>query len=112
LLATLCVALSLGLVALGGADPTSGFYLRTLRIGRPMTKGGPILDTIAISCVFVDLRTLGIGRPTIIVGPVLDTVAVSYVCVAGAMCEECKHEFIVPCKCPLVYLLGCDTARL
>jgi hypothetical protein len=35
LLATLCVALSLAMFALGGADPTGGLFLRTLSIGRP-----------------------------------------------------------------------------
>jgi hypothetical protein len=56
LLGTLCVTSSL---ALGGADPTGGFCLRTL------------------SCC----------RPTAIVGPILDTVIVSH-CVAGASCVE------------------------
>jgi hypothetical protein len=31
---TLCVASSLALVALGGSDPSGGFRLRTLSIGR------------------------------------------------------------------------------
>jgi hypothetical protein len=34
LIDTLCVALSLALFALGGADPTGGFCLRTLSIDR------------------------------------------------------------------------------
>jgi hypothetical protein len=37
LLATLCAALSLTLFALGGADLTGGFCLRTLSFGRPTT---------------------------------------------------------------------------
>jgi hypothetical protein len=37
LLATLCVSLFLALFALGGANPTDGFCLRTLSFGRPMT---------------------------------------------------------------------------
>jgi hypothetical protein len=59
LLATLCVALSLTLFALGGADPTGGFCL----------------------------RNLSFSRHTIIVGATLDTVAVSHA-VDGAVCEE------------------------
>jgi hypothetical protein len=35
LLATLCVALSLTLVALGGSDPAGEFLLQSLSIGRP-----------------------------------------------------------------------------
>jgi hypothetical protein len=50
LLATRCVALSLTLFALGGADPTSWFCFQTLSFGRSMTIVGPILDTVAISC--------------------------------------------------------------
>jgi hypothetical protein len=37
LLATLSVALSLALFALGGADPTNRFCLGTLSLGRPTT---------------------------------------------------------------------------
>jgi hypothetical protein len=48
LLATLCVTLSLALFALGDADSTGGFCLRTLRFGRPMTNVGPILDVVVI----------------------------------------------------------------
>jgi hypothetical protein len=40
LLATLYVALSLILVALGGSDPTGGFYLQTLSFGRPHDNRG------------------------------------------------------------------------
>jgi hypothetical protein len=70
LLATLCVALSLALFALGGADPTCVFCLRTLSYSRPME----------------------------IVGPVLDTVVVSHA-IVGASCEELgayKHGFTAP----------------
>jgi hypothetical protein len=49
MLATLYVALSLALFALGGADSTGGFYLRTLSFGRPMIIMGPVLDTVVIS---------------------------------------------------------------
>jgi hypothetical protein len=40
LLDTLCIASSLALVALGGSDPTGGFYLRTQTIGRPLGNRG------------------------------------------------------------------------
>jgi hypothetical protein len=50
LLATLCVTLSLALFALGGADPTGGFSLRTLSFSRHTTIVGPILDTIVVFC--------------------------------------------------------------
>jgi hypothetical protein len=36
------------LFALGGADPTGGFYLRTDSFSRPTTIMGLILDTVAI----------------------------------------------------------------
>jgi hypothetical protein len=48
LLATLCVALSLALFALGGADPTGGFCLRNLSFSKPMAIMGPVLDTVVI----------------------------------------------------------------
>jgi hypothetical protein len=48
LLATLCVALSLTLFALGIADSTGGFCLRTLSFSRPTTIMGPILDMVAV----------------------------------------------------------------
>jgi hypothetical protein len=35
LLAILCIASYLALVALGGSDPTDGFRLQTLSFGRP-----------------------------------------------------------------------------
>jgi hypothetical protein len=59
-LATLCVAFSLALFALGGADPVDGFCL----------------------------RAMSFGRLTAIVGPILDTVVVSHAVIAGIMCEE------------------------
>jgi hypothetical protein len=40
LLATLCVAPSLTLVALDGSDPTGGFRLQTLSFGRPRGNHG------------------------------------------------------------------------
>jgi hypothetical protein len=49
LLATLCVASSLALFALGYSDLTGGFCLRTLSCHRPTTIVGPILDTIVVS---------------------------------------------------------------
>jgi hypothetical protein len=49
LLATLCVASSLTLFAWGGANPTSGFCLRSLSCCRPMAIVGPILDMITVS---------------------------------------------------------------
>jgi hypothetical protein len=42
LLATPCVTSSIALVALGGSDPSSGFYLRTLGFRRPPAIEGPI----------------------------------------------------------------------
>jgi hypothetical protein len=49
LLATLCVSFSLTLFALGGADLTGRFCLRTLSFGRPTTIMRPIWDTFTIS---------------------------------------------------------------
>jgi hypothetical protein len=49
LLVTLCVTLSLTLFALGDADLTSGFCLKTLSFSRPTTIVGPILDIVVIS---------------------------------------------------------------
>jgi hypothetical protein len=49
LLATLCVALSLALFALGRADLVGGFFLRTLSFSRPMTSVRPILATVVVS---------------------------------------------------------------
>jgi hypothetical protein len=49
LLATICVASSLALVALGGSDPIDGFRIGTLSFGRPLDNRGPILDTIVVS---------------------------------------------------------------
>jgi hypothetical protein len=40
LLVTHCVALSLALVALGSSDPTSGFCLGTLSVGKPLGNHG------------------------------------------------------------------------
>jgi hypothetical protein len=48
MLATLCMALSLTLVALGGSDPTGGFHLGTLSFVGLSTIMRPILDTIAV----------------------------------------------------------------
>jgi hypothetical protein len=44
-----CVASSLTLFAPGGSNPSGGFHLRTLSIGKPLGNCGPILDTIALS---------------------------------------------------------------
>jgi hypothetical protein len=49
LLTTHCVALSLVLFALGGANSTGEFCLRTLSFSRPTKIVGPILDMVAIS---------------------------------------------------------------
>jgi hypothetical protein len=49
MLATLCVTLSLALVALSGSNPTSEFLLRTLSIVAPSTIVGSILDTVLVS---------------------------------------------------------------
>jgi hypothetical protein len=49
LLATLCVASSLTLVALDGSDSTGGFYLQTLSFGRPHNNCGTHFDMVAIS---------------------------------------------------------------
>jgi hypothetical protein len=43
LLATLCVILSLTLIALGISDLTSRFHLRTLSFGRPLGNYGTYL---------------------------------------------------------------------
>jgi hypothetical protein len=40
LLATLCVALSLALITLGGSNPTGGFHFLTLSFGRPHSNYG------------------------------------------------------------------------
>jgi hypothetical protein len=60
LLATLCVALSLALFALGGADPTGEFCL----------------------------RTLGFVGPSAIMSPIFYMIAVSHAVIACVMCEE------------------------
>jgi hypothetical protein len=60
LLATLCVASSLALVALGSSDLTFGFCHRILSFGRPLRIKGSVGDMTSIS------RTV----------------------VAGVMCEE------------------------
>jgi hypothetical protein len=49
LLATLCVTLSLALIALGSAYSTGGYCLRTLSNSRPTAIVGPILDTVVVS---------------------------------------------------------------
>jgi hypothetical protein len=46
---TLCVSLSLTLFALGSADPTGGFFLRTLSFEDPLAIMGPIWDMVAVS---------------------------------------------------------------
>jgi hypothetical protein len=60
MLDTLCVALSLTLVALGGSDPILRFWL----------------------------GTLSVRGPSAIMGPIWDTIFVSHVVIAGVMCEE------------------------
>jgi hypothetical protein len=87
LLSTLYVAL----FALGGADSTGGFCL----------------------------RTLSNSRPTTIVRHILDTVAISHT-VDGTSCKELVrhvnlgllHPFTAPSKGPPLCLLGCNTAGL
>jgi hypothetical protein len=49
LLATLCVALSIALFTLGGANLTGGFCLQTMIFSRPTTILGSILDMIVVS---------------------------------------------------------------
>jgi hypothetical protein len=49
MLATLCVALSLALVALGGSDSTGEFLLGTLSIASPSTIMGLILDMVVVA---------------------------------------------------------------
>jgi hypothetical protein len=51
LLATICVALSLTLVALDNSDPSNGFLLRSLSFIRLPTIEGPIGDTTYVSLV-------------------------------------------------------------
>jgi hypothetical protein len=53
LLTTLCVTLSRTLFALGGTDPTGGFYLKTLSFAGPSAIMGPVWDTIDVSCAVV-----------------------------------------------------------
>jgi hypothetical protein len=48
MLATLCVDLSLTLVALSVSDPASGFCLGTLSVAGPSVIMGPILDIVVI----------------------------------------------------------------
>jgi hypothetical protein len=62
LLATLRVALSLALFALGGTDPAGGFCLRTLSYSRPTTIVGSILDTVVVSRVVVGTSCEELGR--------------------------------------------------
>jgi hypothetical protein len=50
MLVTICVALSLALVALGSSDTTSGFRLGTLSVAGPSTIVGPVLDMVVVSC--------------------------------------------------------------
>jgi hypothetical protein len=92
MLATLCVALSLALFAMGGADPTGGFCL----------------------------RTLSFAGPSAIMGPVWDMIVISYAVIAGAMCEDYGSRVNLGLLCPLLHfvraeplsLLGCDTEEL
>jgi hypothetical protein len=58
-LATLGVALSLALFALGDADPAGGFCLRTLNFGRHMLCMGTVLDMIAVATTMCN----ELGRP-------------------------------------------------
>jgi hypothetical protein len=51
LLATICVALSLTLVALDNSDPSNGFLLRSLSFIMIPTIEGPIGDTTYVSLV-------------------------------------------------------------
>jgi hypothetical protein len=51
LLATLCVASSLALVALDDSNPCSGFQLQTLSFSRPPSYRGLIGDTMYASLV-------------------------------------------------------------
>jgi hypothetical protein len=46
MLAIVCVALSLALVALGCSDPTGVFHLGTLSFCRPLGNHGAVLDTV------------------------------------------------------------------
>jgi hypothetical protein len=61
-LATLCVALSLALFALGGSNLAVGFYLRTLSYSRPTTIVGLILDMVVVSRVVVGTSCKELGR--------------------------------------------------
>jgi hypothetical protein len=51
LLGTLCIVLSLALIALGGTDSTDGFCLRTLSFSCPTAIVRPVLDTVVVSHV-------------------------------------------------------------
>jgi hypothetical protein len=62
LLATLCVALSLTLFALGGADATGRFCLRTLSCSRLIAIMGLILDIVIVSRAVVGTSCEELGR--------------------------------------------------
>jgi hypothetical protein len=49
MLVTICVALSLTLVALGDSNLASGFHLRTLSVASLSAIVGPVLDTVVVS---------------------------------------------------------------
>jgi hypothetical protein len=53
MLATLCVASSLAMVALDSSDLTGGFCLGTLSFAGPLTIVGPIWDMISVSCAVI-----------------------------------------------------------
>jgi hypothetical protein len=61
MLATLCVALSLALVALGGSDPTSRFHFKTLRVAGPLTIMGHVFNTVDVSCDVKDASCNELG---------------------------------------------------
>jgi hypothetical protein len=91
MLATLCVALSLALFALGGSDPTGEFRLGTMSICRPLNNHGAYFG---YDCHIPRCR-----------GRIMRGVGVT-----------CKLMFTTPfystCKGPLLCLLGCYTTGL
>jgi hypothetical protein len=92
MLAILCVTLSLALFALGGADSTGGFFLRTLSFASPLA----------------------------VIGLVWDLIVVSRAVIACVMCEEygrgvnsgLLHPLLRHVRVHPLYLLDCDTVGL
>jgi hypothetical protein len=61
MLAILCVASSLVLVALGGSDPLMGFTFELGALADPMTIMGPILNMVAVLSQRIGCILRGVG---------------------------------------------------